>query len=60
MKPIFNTWFPGLTQILIRNGMPIGSAVYAQLTAACPYTLQWVAPFPLKLPLPMGDIPSNT
>jgi len=29
--------------------MSVGSAVFAQLTAECPYTLQWDAPFPLKI-----------
>jgi len=31
------------------------------MTAECPYTLQWDAPFPSKLPLPMGGSgpPSN-
>jgi len=39
------------------------SAVFAQLMAEGPYTLQWVAPSPLqKLPLPIGESrpPSNT
>ena len=31
------------------NGIWIGSAVFAQMTAECPYTLQWDAPFPLKI-----------
>jgi len=45
------------------NGISIGSAVFAQMTAECPYTLQLDAPFPSsKLPLPMGGsgTPSNT
>jgi len=28
------------------NSILIGSAVFAQMTAECPYTLQWDAPFP--------------
>jgi len=35
----------------------------AQMIAECPYTLQWDAPFPSKLLLPMGGriwTPSNT
>ena len=28
------------------NGISIGSAVFAQMTAECPYTLEWDAPFP--------------
>jgi len=35
------------------NGTTIGSAVFAQTTAERPYTLQWFACFPSKLPLPM-------
>jgi len=49
-----NTWFLGPTWILKPNGICIGSAVFAQLTGECPYTLQWAAPSPSKLPLPIG------
>jgi len=37
-------------------------AVFAQMTAECRYTLQWDAPFPLKLAPSHGEIwtPSNT
>ena len=45
------------------NGIPIGSAVFAQLTIECPYTLQWDAHSPPQnLPLPIGGSgpPSNT
>jgi len=31
------------------KGTPIGSAVFAQMTAECPYTLHWFAPFPITL-----------
>ena len=31
------------------NGTSIGLAVFAQMTAECPYTLQWFACFPLKI-----------
>jgi len=31
------------------NGTSIGSAVFAQMTADCPYTLQWFAGFALKI-----------
>jgi len=58
-----NTRFLGLTPFSIPNGMSIGSAVFAQLTAESPYTkLQWIAPFPLKIaPLHRGfGHPSNT
>jgi len=37
------------------NGISIGSAVFAQMTAACPYTLQWGAPSPPQnCPFPWG------
>jgi len=36
------------------NSISIGSAVFAQMTVEHSYTLQWNAPFPQKLPLPMG------
>jgi len=45
------------------NGIPIGSAVFAQTTVDCPYTLQWDAHCPPKIcPFPWGDMdpPSNT
>jgi len=44
------------------NGISIGSAVFAQGTAECPYTLQRDAPPPSKLLIPMGvsGPPSNT
>jgi len=38
----------------IANGISIGSAVFARLTADGSYTLQWAAPFPSKLPLRIG------
>ena len=38
------------------NGISIGSAVFAQLTAERPYTLQWAAQlFPLKIAASHGD-----
>jgi len=33
------------------NSKSIGSAIFAQLAADCRYTLQWAAPFPLKITL---------
>jgi len=33
----------------LTNGISIGSAVFAQMIAECPYTLQWDAPFHLKI-----------
>ena len=38
------------------NGISIVSAVFAQGTAECPYTLQWDALTPSKLPLPIRGI----
>jgi len=37
-----------LTRVLNPKGISIWSAVSAQFTAECPYTLQWIAPSPLK------------
>ena len=57
-----NTWFPGSTRFSIPNGILIGSAVFAQLTTGGPYTLQWAAPLPSKLPVRIrgSGPPSNT
>jgi len=44
-----NIWFLGPTRVHIPNGVSIGSAVFAQLTAERPYTLQWATPFPPPL-----------
>ena len=44
-----STCFLGLTQVHIANSISIPSAVFAQHTADCSYTLQWAAPFPLKV-----------
>jgi len=39
------------------NGIPIVSAVFAQTTVECPYTLQWDAHSPQKIcPFPWGDL----
>jgi len=37
------------TRVHNRNAESIGSAVFAQMTAECPYTLQWSACFRLKI-----------
>jgi len=38
------------------NGISIGSAIFAQMTAECPDTLQWDAPFAAQnCPFPLGD-----
>jgi len=49
------TCFLGRTRVQISNGISIGSAVFALLTADSRYTLQRAALSPLKLPLPIGD-----
>jgi len=46
--PPSNTWFLELIWAHKPNGISIGSIV-AQMTAVCPYTLQWDAAFPLKI-----------
>ena len=51
-----NTCFLGAAQIQIPNGISIGSAVCAQLTAESRYTLQQAAPFPLKIASSHGGI----
>ena len=48
-----NTCLLGPT--LVYNGFSIGSAVFTQLTADCPYTSQWAAPFPLKISPSHGE-----
>jgi len=55
---VSSMWFLGFTRLSIS----IGSTIFAQMTAECPYTLQWAALSPSKLPLPMGasGSPSNT
>jgi len=40
----------------VPNGISIGSAVFEQETAECPYTLQWDAPLPLKIAPSHGDL----
>jgi len=37
------------TRVHMPNGISIGSAVFAQLTAQRPYSLQWATPFPHKI-----------
>jgi len=60
--PPSNTWFLRPIRAHNRNGILIGSAVFEQTTVGCPYTIQWDANSPPKLPLPMGGFgpPSNT
>jgi len=54
-----NAWFTGTNPANNPNGISIGSAVFAQMVAECPYTLQWEAPSPSKLPLSTGDLDAN-
>ena len=51
-----NTWFLGPIWAHNPNRISIGSAVFAQMTAECPYTPQWDALPRSKLLLPMGDL----
>jgi len=48
-----NTWCFQPIRIHNPNRTSIGSAIFAQMTVECLYTLQWFACFPSKLPLPM-------
>ena len=58
-EPSCNTWFLGSMRAHNLNGTSICSAVFAQMTAKCPYTLQWFAHFPLKIALLIGDLDSH-
>ena len=51
-----NTCSPGPTRLHNPNGVTMGSAVFAQITAECRYTLQRAAHYPLKLSIPMCDL----
>ena len=57
-----NTYFLGPTRLQIPNGIAIGSAVFAQLTAECPYILKRAALSPFKIAPSRGGfgLPSNT
>jgi len=54
-----NTCFLGTTRVHNPNGVSIGSAVFAQIAVEVPYSLQWTAPFPSKLPLRMRESESH-
>ena len=54
-----STCFLGPTGVQIPNVITIGLAIFAQLMAERPHTLQWAALPPWKLPLPMGDMEPN-
>jgi len=49
-------WFLGPTLVQIPNSTSIGSAVFSQLMAERPCTLQWAALSSSKLPIPMRSI----
>jgi len=51
-----NTWFLAPTWVHFPNGISIGSVIFAQLTAECRYTLQWAAPFRLKIVPSLMDV----
>ena len=50
-----DSWFFGPVRAHNLNGISIGSAVFAQVTAECSYALQ-LAPLSPKLPFPRGDL----
>jgi len=49
-----NTCFLGFTRDHNPNGISIGSAIFAQLTAEFPYTLQWATLYPKTAPSHWG------
>ena len=53
-----NTCFLGPTRVKIPNSIWIGSAIFAQLTAEHPHTLQYATPSPPpeNCPFPFGDL----
>ena len=57
-----NSWFLRPIWADKPNGISVGSAVFAQMTAdgaECHYTLQWDAPFPLKIAPSRGEFGPN-
>jgi len=50
-----NMWFLGPIQAQNLNSISIGSAIFEQMTAECPYTLQWDTLSPLKIAPSHGD-----
>jgi len=49
-------WFLGSTGLNVPNGISIGSVVFAQVTAECPYTLQWALLFPQNYLFPWENV----
>ena len=54
--PPSNTWLLGRIGAHKPNSISVGSHVFGQGTAACPYTLQWDALPPQNSPFPRGDL----
>ena len=52
--PPSNTWCLGSMRAHNPNGTSISSAVITQMTADCPYTLQWFARIPFNIAPPFG------
>jgi len=55
-EPPSNTGCLGTMRAHNPSGISIGSVVFAQMTAECPYTLQWFAHFSLKIAPSHGRI----
>jgi len=55
LNPHTDTWFLGSIRLRIPNGISIGSAKKHSSRQTVPNTWQW-APWPKKLPFPMGDL----
>ena len=51
-EPPSNSWFPWPIRAHNPKGILTSSAVFAQMTAECPYTLQWDAPPLQNRPFP--------
>jgi len=51
---IYGSYRP--TRVKIPNDISIGSAVFAEFTAECPYTLQWAAAPHKNCPFSWGDL----
>ena len=55
------TRFLGPIQAHNPNSISTGSAIFEQMTAECPYTLQWDGPFTLQnCPFPWEDLDPKT
>jgi len=54
--PMGDLWFLGSTGLNVPNGISVGSVVFAQVTAECPYTLRWALLFPQNYPFPWENV----